>query len=439
MSHYINYSLSPIQKVGLNETIEVTVTIKDTNHLPVIGQEVNLKLVKPTTNKIRSIKANIPPKGHLNDILTNDLQRGCSWNPSRVFEKRLEHIETIIDFCWDKTGQIIALLAESLLVRKDLNIRGINGGKKVLINNNGDYIVASDDKIYHVLPALSNYIQTYTLKNFCKDFCSDENDIIWILQEGKYQRLERGTFKEFNLEGSFNNLYFYKGLGYFIGDQDCSVIKEESVINGFSLCSEKIKSFQGIRNYLVYTTESQKEVHILDLISKEKRIISLEFLNTAISLIKLDLDFNIYFSLGSTIFETILKEATPEIEIIIENEPVLEGFSITTSGKDELIVSAKNSKKEWIVWKARTSNDLQTYIIPIGNKVSSLKLTWASYDQRTLSSISDFLIQGSSNFGQIIEPLGLTDIQGQVKFSYIARKIEKSEKFIAIINENKSP
>lgn len=433
MTYLIDYDLSPVRKQGLNETLDVTVTVKHPNNLPVVGKSVSLKLVKNTVSKIKHIKSNIEPDGFLNNVINPNIHEGCIWQSIYNFEKIADYKEEIKDFTLSRTGKPIALFSDHAITDKSIPIRGIKG-KKVLITPNGDYVIDSKDEINLILPSLSNHIKKYHFFNDITDFCVDENNKIYVLERKyEYKVISAGDIQRYSLPSDFNYVHFYRGKGYFIDDKDCTVISGENILDGFNLSAEKIVSFQGFQENLIYITESYDKVHVYNTITKHKKEISIGFLAVKPNSIKVDPDLNIYIALEHCIYKIQKQETKPFIEILIDNEPSIESFSLTTSGSDKITVAVKNSKKEWLAWEQQTTGELRTYAVPIGEKVSFIRIFWEGLSPRTISSISDFMIQGSANFGQIVEPEGLTNSKGQVKFTYIARQISKPEKFIAVV------
>lgn len=434
MPYLFEYQLSPVVKQGLNESLEISVLVKHPNQQPAPGINVSLKLVKNTSSKIKSIKSNVDPEGFINSLINpNAEQKGCFWQSTSQFDQIFEIKEQIIDFAISNACKIICTSSEGLYFSEDRKILQLKQNQKVLFTNNGDYVTFTNNKIQKIIPALSNHIQDFILQEQILNISVDDKDNLAVLHKTGYSTIERNKISYFNITLNSSKIHFYKGKVYLIDDLDCSIINQGKIIDGFNLAQEKIIWFQGNQQYLFYCLESMQCIYAFNVLTKEIKEIPLHFMGFIPDNLKVDLDFNVYFSLNNKIFKIKNKTIIPEIDIIFDNEPTLEAFSITTSGLGKMSIYAKNTKSEWLAWEQYTDTELKTYQIPIENKISQIRISWEGYSNRTITSIFDFLIQGSSNFGQILNPIGLTDDTGTVKFNYIARQINHSEKFMAVV------
>jgi len=434
MSFLISYSLSPVRQQGLNEAMDVFIDIRHPNNLPAIGKQVSLKLVKPTNFKIKNIKTSISPNGLINNIINPNSSEGCLWDPIYCPEKVLESTSEIKDFCLSKTGKIYPLLSDSLQIEKDYKIKGIKG-KKNLITQNGDYIIAGENIIYWIHSSLANLIQTYNIKESILDICLDEKNVLYILTNNFIFTLSKGNLREFPLSVKDNSkIHVYQDKIYLTNGIDCTVLKGSVVVDGFTLLSEsKTENFSSFQQYLVYTTSDLNKIYIYNVLTQEYKELDLHFLSLPIKNIKIDQNFNIYFSISNFIFRITQPKQNSNIDLIFENQLMLESFTINTSGLDKLKIIAFDLQKEWVIWEDFTNLELKDYVIPVENKILGLRFEWNGTDSRVFNKIGDFYIQGSANFAQIMEPTVLTDKNGRAKFTYVARKVTYPEKFVAIV------
>lgn len=428
------YNLQPLIKSELSSQFQIELEVIDDQNKPVIGKTVELKLVKPTNQKIQWIKSNKEPKsGYLNDLINPTNNKPCTWESSYKTEILFSVESEVIDFVFFQ-DRIFILDKDGNLYENNKKVCSGLKSTRLLIDKKGNFIVFDNKKITQIYPNLSFYKNEIYLTDSIKDVITI-NDLLIILVSNKliiYQKNKK--IKEIKLISNFDNLVPINNTNILlIKGTDCVEfnITHEKNINGWVLPTTG-NNFNLKGNILTFFNEN---THIsYNLLTKQHKAENLFFLDFFSNNIKENNFY--YYCFQKELFCTKFTQTPLEIEFFIPYELNLESINLNIETEDVISIFVW-FEDNWIKVFEDCVNLNNS--IPVGKQTQKIKISSSLKNSLNLNSIQGLMINGSTNYGAIESSFQILNSEGKSYFKYIVRSFEQPENFLAIIHDKIDP